>query len=332
MIVIDTFNPVTNPIRSMQVPTGKFDFFLFYITGTTGAGETLAATDNVGTITMRITNELVVQSSFTGMFNLTQKLGGAPAQITPAAGATELSCAVMSTPDRDLLPNSWLCERDGNINLQWNSGADLLSKLDTSPLCQVYGVYSDSIPFFVWQQSELLKNFPVGGPTPFDLPQLYNVTDIFLRPATPANVARITAKRGDRVFADGSFGSLIAMSNIVDRVELGQVAGTADTAAATPDYVHLTPANPYNLGSMVGAEVSLLAQVQTGATDIYALYCAARLMGSRSQIGKAAQEALVASKLRALPPNQQRNFFVAAVIQSGGNIQQAEALAKTYGF
>lgn len=332
MEVLATFNPITDPVKLIPVPTGKYDFFLFFLTGTTAAAQALLATDDVGTISLRINNENIVQSSFSGLFFATQRLGGAPAQVTPVAGATELSCAVLSTPDQQSLPNCWFAEQDGVMTLQWNSGANLIAELTTSPLMEVYGVYSEAVPFFVWQQSELVKSIPVGGPTPLDLPQLFNVTDMFVRPATPANMVRMTCKRGNRVFADGSYGALTAQSNIRDRVELGQVPGVADTTAATPDFVHLTPANPYNISTIVGPQVNSTVQAQTAAFNLSILYCAARFLGNRIGSEKSKQEAAFVSKLKALPKADAANVLMAVYTQAGRSPSEAYQAARQYGF
>lgn len=331
LVLLDDFNPLTAQSRPIPVPVGMYDGFLFVLTGTTAAGQALLATDDVGTIALRIQNESIVQSSFSGLFFATMRLHGAPAQVTPVAGATILSCYVGCTPDRARMPNSWFAEKDGVLQLQWNTGANTVAELTTSPRLQVYGETALQLPNFVFQQTELTEALATGGPLPTQSPQLFNVTDMFLRPSTPANVSRITVRKGNTVVHDASYDASVAISNIMDKVELGQVPGVADTSAATPNFVHIIPAAERTAAAVVGPQTNMTIQT-TGATNLTTLFMAARFLGNNTNIYKSKIDAMVVEKLRTLPKDQARKFFVSTMMQSGATYTQAIQRAQQFGF
>jgi hypothetical protein len=122
----------------------------------------------------------------------------------------------------------------------------------------------------------------------------------------------------------------VSASNILDKVELGEVPGVADAAAAVPNFVHLNFGNSF--AGIAGPQTNTQLQT-TGVSTLATLYCAAEWLGQRAYIGRSRVDAMVTAKLRAMGNNAQAvNFFKASAVLSGKTEDQAVKLARSFGF
>jgi hypothetical protein len=338
--LIQTYNPVGNSGMTFRVPQGNYRGFLLTLTGTgVGAANYLTPNADVGMIQIFDRGVPRVNISWREMHIMDQRFFGAPTSIwTAGATAAMYAVYVPASPDFQNMPNTWFCERDGDLIIQFNNGTDLVVGNITATQMSIYADVWDYPHVFNPMIMQLTDTIGAAVAAfqlaPCPVP---NVTDIFIYPYSAtaavtglaldaANLTRVMLDMGNGNISEQSYFAGWTLANMFDKIEIGETVDVADATAAVPKYLHLIPGDMRAWDKVLQSQCRL--QVSTAAAMLLeTAYFGGDFAGDRAFASREMARARAQQRFNNADENTKVNFTLSIAAKNGAIHTDAVNLA-----